>query len=145
MMLARCIRRDLSTSPILAQNLIMFSMKMLCDTKIANFLTTYLDVIPPDTLQSNMIDPSECLRKYLESATEAGIEPDGLGFIRSVNIHAPQYPLLRQLAQIYFSVQASSVPSERLFSNAGNTVTKLRNSLSPSTIEDLCFVTKHTR
>lgn len=54
-------------------------------------------------------------------------------------IEYKKFPLLRQLAQLYFSVQSSSVPTERLFSYAGNIVTDLRNNLSPGTIEDISF------
>lgn len=47
------------------------------------------------------------------------------------------YPILSSLARHYLAVPASSVPCEQLFSIAGNTITKNRNSLAPETAQAL--------
>jgi len=50
------------------------------------------------------------------------------------------FPNLFKLAQKYFSTVASSVPSERLFSKAGNILTEKRNRISEKRISKLCFL-----
>ncbi len=47
------------------------------------------------------------------------------------------YPILRKLALQYFTVQATSVPSERVFSASGNIVSDRRARLSPEHINQL--------
>ncbi|XP_016320206.1 zinc finger BED domain-containing protein 4-like isoform X1 [Sinocyclocheilus anshuiensis] len=53
------------------------------------------------------------------------------------------YPHLYRLAVKYLCTPASSVPCERVFSKAGEVVSKKRNRLSPKTVEKLMFLNKH--
>ena len=50
------------------------------------------------------------------------------------------YPILGQLARKYLCVPATSVPSERVFSVAGNIVTDKRSRLHPSNVDMLIFL-----
>uniref|UniRef100_A0A1A7ZCN3 HAT C-terminal dimerisation domain-containing protein n=1 Tax=Nothobranchius furzeri TaxID=105023 RepID=A0A1A7ZCN3_NOTFU len=50
-----------------------------------------------------------------------------------------RFPSLASLAKSYLCVPATSTPSERLFSSAGNIVSKKRTSLSPEHIDMLTF------
>ena len=54
--------------------------------------------------------------------------------------HAPSYPYLTKMARKYLGIIATSVPSERLFSTAGNTVNAKRSSLDPANAEKLVFL-----
>lgn len=54
--------------------------------------------------------------------------------------HRSQYPYLTQFAAIFLSAPASSVYSERLFSEAGNVYENKRNRLLPSNAEKLVFL-----
>ena len=51
-----------------------------------------------------------------------------------------RYPLLAQLARKYLSTPPTSVPSERLFSSAGEIYDERRNRLTPKNAETLLFI-----
>lgn len=53
------------------------------------------------------------------------------------------YPHLYRLAVKYLCTPASSVPCERVFSKAGEVVSKKRTRLSPKTVEKLMFLNKN--
>ena len=54
-----------------------------------------------------------------------------------------RFPTLSKLAKKLFCIPATSVPSERVFSNAGNIVTKKRASLKPENVDMLIFLNKN--
>lgn len=58
-------------------------------------------------------------------------------------INAERYPCISQLAKYCLSVPASSVPSERIFSTAGQLVSARRNKLLPDNIDRLLFLNKN--
>lgn len=53
------------------------------------------------------------------------------------------YPCVAALARHILAVPASSVPSERIFSLAGNIVTNKRTKLSPENVDSLIFLAKN--
>ena len=55
-----------------------------------------------------------------------------------VNQH--RYPNLKVLAQRFLAIPATSTPSERVFSSAGNTVVPNRASLDSGTVDELVFL-----
>ena len=57
--------------------------------------------------------------------------------------HCSQYPLLSHLAKACLSVPATSVPSERIFSTAGDIVNAQRSQLLPDNVDMLIFLKKN--
>ncbi|EGZ22392.1 hypothetical protein PHYSODRAFT_451067, partial [Phytophthora sojae] len=51
-----------------------------------------------------------------------------------------KYPIIAALARKWLGRIATSVPSERAFSQSGNVVTSKRCSLDPEIIRDIMFV-----
>ena len=56
--------------------------------------------------------------------------------------NAQMYPLLSPLAKAYLTVPATSVPSERVFSTAGDIVNAQRSQLLPENVDMLVFLQK---
>ena len=54
--------------------------------------------------------------------------------------HSYVYPNLSIMARKYLCITATSVPSEQLFSTAGNVVSAKRNALLPENVEKLVFL-----
>jgi hypothetical protein len=50
------------------------------------------------------------------------------------------YPVIHEVAKKYIIIPGTSVPSERVFSAAGNIITKKRSALADSTAADLNFL-----
>eukprot|EP00644_Phytophthora_capsici_P019644 jgi/Phyca11/133569/e_gw1.562.2.1 len=86
------------------------------------------------------------LNRYLIGSRNAKVKkhqkkhPSSLEWWRSN--HA-LYPTIAELARKWLSVIATSVPSERAFSTAGNTVTKRRSSLKADTVSDIIFMAQN--
>lgn len=56
-----------------------------------------------------------------------------------------RYPAVAKLAKAYLSIPGTSVPSERAFSVAGMTLTKLRSNLDPDTLDEIIFLNKNLK
>ncbi|GBC17941.2 zinc finger BED domain-containing protein 1-like [Rhizophagus irregularis DAOM 181602=DAOM 197198] len=54
-----------------------------------------------------------------------------------------RFPILSKMARKYLAILATSIPSERLFSDAGNLITVRCTSFLPSTFEHLLFLKRN--
>ena len=54
-----------------------------------------------------------------------------------------KFPILSKLSKELFGISATSVPSERLFSDVGNLITNKRSSLKPEKVEKLIFLKRN--
>ncbi|XP_061127151.1 E3 SUMO-protein ligase ZBED1-like [Syngnathus typhle] len=57
--------------------------------------------------------------------------------------HEMEFPLLANLAKTYLCIPATSVPSERVFSTAGDIVRSERSVLTPEHVDHLIFLKKN--
>lgn len=76
------------------------------------------------------------LKHYLSQPTI----PLGDDILKYWDINGNMFPLLKKIVQPYLSVVATSVPSERLFSKAGNIMTEKRNRLKGEKLQQLLFL-----
>ena len=60
-----------------------------------------------------------------------------------INLLDFRFPCLAALAKIYLAIPATEVASERAFSVAGLTLTKLRSTLDPDSVDAVIFVHKN--
>ena len=81
-------------------------------------------------------DQPDELHSFLRSGL-ANIERDSIKLWIEM---APTYPRLSKVALKYLCVTATSVPSERLFSKAGNTLTEKRNRLKGQQLSEQLFL-----
>lgn len=94
---------------------------------------------PGETTQTQTQSFKSELEEYL-SLSSADIKTDPLKWWRD---HEKQFKYLSRVAKQYLCIPATSVESERHFSAAGRTVTKIRNRLSPEVTETLLFVNRN--
>ena len=103
-------------------------------TAIEKFRELIGDTIDIDQdISQTQYNPNIEINHYLASL-KVGKDDDPLLWW---SLNEKKYPILAILARNYFAIPASSVPCEQLFSIAGNTVTKNRNSLIPETVQAL--------
>jgi len=58
-------------------------------------------------------------------------------------MYKSKFPILSNLAKKYLCISATSTPSERLFSDAGNTMTVKKTSLNQNLFERMVILKKN--
>ncbi|XP_076040518.1 protein polybromo isoform X4 [Oratosquilla oratoria] len=90
-------------------------------------------------VQPTCVGPNLDMRRYLEEGIIARHE-DPLRWWKN---HSQAFPLLQDKAKYYFCIPATSVPSERVFSRAGELFSNRRNCLSDENVNMLLFLNKN--
>ncbi|XP_028414074.1 zinc finger BED domain-containing protein 1-like [Dendronephthya gigantea] len=116
-------------------------------------LASFLGNIKPNTVEqqrnSERETPRQKSRKEIDSylstssldlISESGVETEPLAWWRD---HCRDFPLLAKRARKYLCIQASSSPSERLFSKAGQVITPQRTQLNPEKANMLVFLAEN--
>ena len=78
--------------------------------------------------QGDQVDTKLELNRYKSIPQEVDEAADPLNWWRT---HSASYPHLSKLTRQYLGIPATSVPVERLFSEAGELISAKRNSLKP--------------
>ncbi|XP_071786524.1 E3 SUMO-protein ligase ZBED1-like [Asterias amurensis] len=109
-------------------------------TKFASlFADLYEQSEPTDTAPGALA--TEELRRYIADPI-IPIDGDPLSWWK---INEPRFKLLGRMARKFLCIPATSVPSERLFSSAGNIVSAKRSCLLPSNVRYLTFLHDNLR
>ena len=80
----------------------------------------------------------EEFKKYLNISVNLSSDP-----INWWKTNQNDFPRLAKLAKKYLSIPSTSVSSERIFSTAGNLITKKRTALKPELVNKLIFLKKN--
>ena len=84
-------------------------------------------------------DSTEEIDKYLE-LNEVGKE---INLLEWWKLYEKRFPILASIARKYLCICATSVPSERLFSDVGNNITNKRTNLDPDLVEKMLFLKRN--
>ena len=109
-------------------------------TSLWSTLDKDIEKINEKTSSQSLTGPHIELRRYFTEETHASREEDPLLWWRE---HAAQYPRMKELARKYLCSPASSVPSERLFSKAGELISVRRSNLSENKVNMILFLNKN--
>ena len=90
---------------------------------------------PKDLLTEPQLVPAVCI-EYNSYISEAMVDVDPLTYWRE----ELRFPILKQLVLKYHTIMATSAPTERLYSNAGNIITLKRNRLTAENLSKLLFI-----
>ena len=86
-----------------------------------------------ESLQGTSLDEISTYLSY-------GPPVPGQNVLEFWKLQEKQLPRLTQFSREILGIQASSISSERLFSNAGNILTEKRTNLSAEKLDDLLFL-----
>ena len=108
-------------------------------TSQANLNQTYKRNYIFTLFKKNVTDNEEELEAYFNASQ---IDWDANPF-EWWNIYKSKFPILSKLAQKYLCISATSTVSERLFSDAGNTMTVKRTLLNQNLFERMVILKKN--
>ena len=96
----------------------------------------------PETM-SPAASPRDRLSKEIETYVSLPVVDGDDDPLRWWKLNDHKLPMLGQLARRYLAIQATSSPSERLFSKAGQVSTPARAQLKPEKVDQLVFLAEN--
>ena len=108
--------------------------------KKAKKLTALDKLLGPEKEEVCVTSQAELEQYLLEKTVKRTTEP--LTWWKN---NEKRFPKLAKVARALLNIPATSTPSERIFSVAGLTVTKLRSSLKPENVDSLIFLNKNLK
>lgn len=92
----------------------------------------YTEFLNAQRIQPIALADTEVQRWYREPVLPSSTTPEQLrSFLQS---RAYDFPIITQMARDYLAIPATSAPSERVFSEAGNLISKKRPKIASSTL-----------
>ena len=121
-----------SSTPPIANNVTLVNNKRRKSINLIELVT--------DKSCCNLIESNDKLEKEINDYSLQYFQSYENSAIEFFQANEKLFPVLTQIARIIFSVPATSVPSECLFSSTGLIDTELRNRLAPSLLKQLVFI-----
>lgn len=107
----------------------------VCDNFMSDIIVVSSNVITPETKVQREID------RYVDAPLDvASMTKNDFSVLNWWKDNSGMFPLMSQLAKKFLCIPASSTPSERVFSLAGNIVTQKRSMLLPENVNKLIFI-----
>lgn len=110
------------------------------DTETADSLWSFHNELVSKKASENSEDNNERMPTNLKHFLNQPTIPIHENIIKFWDVHKMMYPNIAKIAEPYLSLIATSVPSERLFSKAGNIMNAKRNRLSGEKLQQLLFL-----
>lgn len=112
------------------------------DLNDTNFLSTLNDKTTSVQKEISSLEKEFLIYESFDFVAKPG-NPSFMNTLEFYKLYKTKIPSLAELSQLVFSVTASSVPSENLFSSAGWVQNELRNRIQPSALEMVNFIIKN--
>lgn len=110
------------------------------DTDMADSLWSFHNELVSKKASENSEESSERMPTDFKHYLNQPTIPLHENVFKFWNVHRTMYPHISKIAEPYLSLVATSVPSERLFSKAGNIMTNKRNRLKGEKLQHLLFL-----
>lgn len=104
-----------------------------------NLWSVHEELVSKKSINETSVNVNEIptdLKHYLNQPTV----PLGDDVLKFWEVHGPTYPYLKKIVDPYLTVVATSVPSEHLFSEAGQVMTDSRNPLTGDNLNKFLFL-----